>query len=100
MSVDEHGPADDRAVAAEFPLPQLMTDHDDGTRRRHAVFRRCEEPPERRPGAEHIEVIPGDEVRLRESALAARADGQRQHVPGGDPLERASSLREVLIEWV
>ena len=69
-AVERDRAPDDRRIAGESPLPEVVAEDDDRVRVRRAVFLRQERAAEDRADAERVEEVAADE--LAEDALRDR----------------------------
>ena len=90
--------ADDRRVAAEAALPVLVAQHQDG-RCARLLVRVLERTPERRPHAEHVEEVRGDDARGDALGLRAAEQDEPHVVEFHESLEalRARAVVENLL---
>ena len=76
--VERHGSADDRRIAREMPLPEVVAEDDDGVAVRRAVFFGQKPAAEGDAGAEDVEVVTRHELAEDANGIAGGPEIHRQ----------------------
>ena len=101
MAVDVDRLVQDRGITAEAAHPVAVAEHGDRMAAGRLVVGRVEHASKRRPHAEHVEVVPADQLAVGALGLAApdhRHRGGKTREHAGEHL--AASIAEVLVHRI